>query len=950
VYALLIAYLAITAADAPNSPSDSLNVLHAPEGITVQLVAAEPDIADPVAMAFDEQGRLYVVENRGYPEDDSGAGRIALLTDDDRDGRYTRQSTFYDGLQFPNGVMPWQGGVIVTDAPRVLHLKDTTGDGVADTETVLLDGFSLGGSTQLRVSHPTLGLDNWIHFTNGLSGGEVRLNETDEPVKMGLNDLRFNPFTKALELEGGRAQFGLTFDDFGRKFVCSNRNHIQHVVLDPQDLARNPALPFARTAHDIPEHGAASTVYPLTGAPTTAYAHAGTFTAACGLSIYRGDALPDAYHGNAFVCEPTGNLVHRDIIEPAGGTFTSHRGRDGVEFLASEDDWFRPVFTTNGPDGALYVCDMYRGTIEHPTYLPGDVAAVTDFEAGKGLGRIYRVTVENREAAFPALNADNPATLVAQLATPNGWLRDTAHRLLLERQSDDVIPDLRERLQSNQSASTTVHALSLLDAFNALTNQDLLIALKNDTAEVREFAVRLIRERGQVTSDLQEAIQKRARDPDNHVRFHVALTLGDLETPPYPALVDVLLASNGDEWTEAAVLSGISGGAAAFTDAYLAALEQREPAKPVMATLGYMLAADASRDAALESIAHVLDRAEPEQSNWAMAYLNGVLDGARRGQALQDAGTIEALRENLPPESQTTLDNILNEALTLASSAPDAVQSTAIELLGRSNSPSSQQTLKSLLSPQTPAALQTEAVRSLFRAHSADAVAVVLDADRWNAFPGEARTAALDGLLANEDGVKALVEAVTAGGVPAWTVPPQYRARILRTKDPEVQAAAKAAFETGESTDRIAVYESFRPILETAGDAANGATVFEKTCASCHVFSEKGNEVGPDLTGIASQSSDSILLHILVPNWLRLPGYESYAVETADFEAFTGIIVAESDSSITLRAAYGVEHHVPRDSITHMELSAMSMMPAELEKTMTKQELRDLIAYLKREK
>ena len=180
-------------------------------------------------------------------------------------------------------------------------------------------------------------------------------------------------------------------------------------------------------------------------------------------------------------------------------------------------------------------------------------------------------------------------------------------------------------------------------------------------------------------------------------------------------------------------------------------------------------------------------------------------------------------------------------------------------------------------------------------------------------------------------------------------MPAQYRSRLLRHADAALQARAKAVFSEAPQEDRMKVYEAHRPILALTGDSANGRTVFEKTCASCHRHGDLGHEVGPDLTGIGSQSSDSILLHILVPNWLKLPGYESYLVETDALEEFTGIIVAESEANITLRAAYGIENSIPRSSITSMKLMALSMMPGELEQTMTEQELRDLIAFLKRE-
>ena len=223
----------------------------------------------------------------------------------------------------------------------------------------------------------------------------------DRPaVVLHRTDFRFRPDRDSWEAADGGSQFGLTFDDFGRRFICYNRVQVQHVVIASRTLRRNPYLAFSETVQDCPAdlvpeplkgHGAAARLFPISRNVTTADSHAGTFTAACGVTVFRGTGLPEAYRGGVFSCDPTGNLVHFDRLEPRGATFSARRAREGVEFLASRDNWFRPVFLAQGPDGALYVCDMYRKTIEHPDYLPDEVRKRTDFESGKTMGRIWRV-------------------------------------------------------------------------------------------------------------------------------------------------------------------------------------------------------------------------------------------------------------------------------------------------------------------------------------------------------------------------------------------------------------------------------------------------------------------------------------------------------------------------------------------------------------------------------
>ena len=328
------------------------------------LVAAEPLVASPCAIAFDAKGRLFVAENRGYPigpkEGEKPVGVIALLEDTDKDGRMDKRTVFADGLTFPNGVLPWDGGVIVTCAPDVLFLKDNDGDGVADERKVLLTGFATTGSTQLRVNAPTIGPDGLIYLAAGLSGGSVTCPEHPErpPLKM-TSDIRFHPKTLEVELVDGKSQYGMSFDVFGNRFICMNRVPVQHVVFDSKWLKRNPRLAFSETVQDCNERNAFNGIngghdgvrlFPVSSNITTADGHAGSFSAACGVKIWQGKSLLTPECAAAvFSCDPTGNLVHADQLTAKGATFTASPLYQGREFLASRDDWFRPVFLAEGP-------------------------------------------------------------------------------------------------------------------------------------------------------------------------------------------------------------------------------------------------------------------------------------------------------------------------------------------------------------------------------------------------------------------------------------------------------------------------------------------------------------------------------------------------------------------------------------------------------------------------
>ncbi|MBX3436725.1 MAG: hypothetical protein KF861_04480, partial [Planctomycetaceae bacterium] len=292
----------------PVEAAQAVRMFELPDDLAIEIVACEPDVIDPVAMAFGPDGRLWVVEMSDYPngppEDGPPLSRVRVLSDADGDGRYTDPITFADSLLFANGLMLWKDGLLVTTNGEVLFLRDTNGDGHADERQVWFQGFKKD-NPQLRANHPTLGLDNTIYIASGLRGGEVAAARPDwstkaQPVSLSGRDFHFDPLTGAYESVSGVGQFGLCFDDFGNRFICSNRNPCDHIVLEDRYLSRNPNLAVAEVREVVSPAAEASRLYPISRIWTTSNLHANQFTAACGLLIYRGDALPEAYRGNSF--------------------------------------------------------------------------------------------------------------------------------------------------------------------------------------------------------------------------------------------------------------------------------------------------------------------------------------------------------------------------------------------------------------------------------------------------------------------------------------------------------------------------------------------------------------------------------------------------------------------------------------------------------------------------
>ncbi|MEO8848480.1 MAG: PVC-type heme-binding CxxCH protein, partial [Casimicrobiaceae bacterium] len=649
LYYLLIIVLFATVTSCHNSGSKegiAYDGIKLEKGLSLKLIASEPLVVSPVAFAFNEQGDLYVVEDRGYPDTipPQHEGRIVRLEDRDGDGVYDHQTIFADGFTYPNGILPWRGGFFVTCAPDIFYLKDTNGDGVADERKVVLTGFNVTKSSQLRVSHPILGMDGWVYVTGGMNGGKVVSPEFPgrDTVEFTSSDGRFNPDNYTFELTGGNSQFGLTFDALGRRFGCSNRHPIQQIVMESSYLNRNPYLPFNESIQNVSKVEGDAIVYPLIDAVTSSdfipgligKSHKGTFTSACSVLIFDGNGMNPEDVGNAFICEPAQNLVQRQKLIPYGATFQSGLPDKGYEFLASTDPSFRPVFLGNGPGGGLYFADMHRKIIDEPDYVPEDVRDTLDYKTGKDKGRIYEITKNRKDSSNPRkfLKPSAPANEVLEmLKSENGWNRQTAFRLLLERADKSTIPLLIEYVQKSSQAETRILALWLLHSLNGLDKDLLLKALKDEVPGVREQAVELSAGKLAEDSTLKQAIVSACEDSNERVRFESALALGSLPDPKITGSLAKLAIRDGDDrWMRAAVFSGIGERMGPF----LTAIQQQKEtpsndnAYPfVMEDLGNMFGNGASIADCREFMRVVMQSSEDKNNAWRFAASLGMANG-----------------------------------------------------------------------------------------------------------------------------------------------------------------------------------------------------------------------------------------------------------------------------------------------------------------------------------
>ncbi len=485
-------------------------------------------------------------------------GRVKVLTDADGDGRYESTVLFAEGLPFPTGVLPWRQGALIAAAPDIVYAADTDGDGRADAREVLFTGFE-PGNQQHRFNGFEWGLDGWIYAANGDSGGTVTSLKTGRSLSISGRDVRFRPDTGEIETVSGMTQYGLRRDDWGHWFGNNNPVWLWHVTMPEHYLRRNPLLAVTRVRRELANYPDSTRVFPISAPmerPNQPWSQ-NHVTSACSPAPYRDDLFGPEFEGSVFIAEPVHNTVHREVLARDGAGWRSHRapGESESEFIASTDNWFRPVFLRIGPDGALWVADMYRIVLEHPEWISPEMQARLDLRAGDDAGRLYRVAPEHQaRRRIPKLDHLDAPALAAALNSPNGWQRDTAHRLLLEKADPAAIPPLRALITPLYAPEVRVQALAALGGLGGVDADVVRTALADPGSRVR---VEALRQSEALAGDaLFAEVAALAGDPDPAVRQQAAFSLG--AWPPERAEpVLAALAAGAEDDLRVAVLSSL---------------------------------------------------------------------------------------------------------------------------------------------------------------------------------------------------------------------------------------------------------------------------------------------------------------------------------------------------------------------------------------------------------
>jgi putative heme-binding domain-containing protein len=624
--------------------------------------------------------------------------------------------------------------------------------------------------------------------------------------------------------------------------------------------------------------------------------------------------------------------VHRKKIRSDGVRLKAERPADekNVEFLASTDNWFRPVQFANAPDGCLYLLDMYREVIEHPWSLPPGIKKHLDLNSGNDRGRIYRIVRENFKRRGPVhLGKATTAELVKTLEHANGWHRDTAARLLYERQDKSVVRQLRLLAQDSKIDVARLHALYVLAGFGELKPDDFGAnvtpsidagnALNDSSPAVRKHGLRLIEQFPAAWSEMV-----RMEDDNPGVRYQLAFFLGSVKEKAVP--LSILLQRHGDDpWMRAAVLSSLDtprdDGSAAAKVFTIVAKSEGAP----LADLARIVAAQGNPKA-IDTVIEALS------TNQSLTVAAAVADGLRRSQrTLGDVIARDLLQRLISQAAQISVD----------SKASAAIRKEAAAFLANGDSP---KPLVKLLESRAPAELQVAAVRSLvqFRNEDIPAAMVLL----WPQLEPKARAEAISALTARPKWATALLDALIGGRIDKSSFSAQQIQALANHSDSAIARRARTIFDVATNAERERLIEQFMSATRNSGDAKAGRAIYSERCALCHKFGSEGNAVGPDLVTMKTAGKEKLLVNIIDPNREVLAQFQSYSVETTDGETVTGLLVKDSGGSVTLATGGGAESTFIRAQVRKLSLQTSSLMPEGLEAGLTIKQMSDLLEFL----
>lgn len=996
----------------PTAPEKAAAKLNLHPEFDIQLVASEPLVEKVISLDWDPRGRLWVAETPEYPngrtihrndvpvyptrptpadlsrpqkENRPARDRVSWLEDSNRDGRMDKKHVFADGLELITSLVFHKDGVIVAQAPDILWLRDSNGDGKCDMQEgsekiTLYTGFGTGDSHAV-INNFRWGLDGWIYSAIGYSAGRPIAPATGKDFgRVTAGIIRFKPDGSALEqfASGSCNTWGLDFAPDGEVFYTTATcgEHLLHIVMPEKILARGN-VGNIRASWVVPDHQKIAPAITHTRPAYVQIDWVGAFTAAAGSCIYNGGAWPEHFDGSHFCSETTMELVHHEFIRPNGVSYISSKetGRENTEFIAATDLWFRPIHQRIGPDGALYILDFYnQAAIHNDTRGPahGALNAATRPDRDHHFARIWRVQHKQaRNIDRPNLRSNRPADLVKALSSPNGWVRDTASRLLRENGAPKQLPALAKlSANSNAAPHSRIAALYTLNALQKLDSQTLVAAINDPNPVVTKNALRIAYERDSSEDSIQlKAITAKLNHPDPRAQLNAIIALGSFKPSPdvARAIVD-LWPSLTNRHTQSAALGAAAANPLLCIEATLASPDPAFRADllphlvrllankndPAAAAQLVVLLAKAPpstnplKQFALESLAANLraDVVPPWNDELRNAFRSLVtanhsgLSGATLPLAARwdSASTLAA---DLKPVLQQLSAKLQAPGLSDDERAQTAANLAGVHKMDSSIIPS----IARLLNPNSSPTVQKRALDALAQTGQTQAAREIIAA--YSHLPVDLRDTAFDTLVRRTEWAAEIVSALSAKQLDPLLLGPANLHRLRTHSNKQIAAQANEVIDSlrgPEQKQKDQLVAQWKSEVEKPGNVANGKTLYTANCASCHVYKNEGRNLAPNLTGMGAHGPAELLTHIIDPNRVVEPNFISTTIETKDGLTYDGMIERENAVELVLRNA-AADYTIRKDNIQGRTSSNRSLMPEGFE-ALGVQGLRDLLAYI----
>jgi putative heme-binding domain-containing protein len=947
--------------NAAKTPAEAARAMTVPPGFTVEVVASEPNLVNPVAMTFDEKGRVWVTESLEYPRKSAGPGRdrIKILEDTDGDGTMDKFTVFAEGLNIPSGIAVGSGGVWVANAPDILFLKDTDGDGKADTREVVVTGFGRDDTHELPNSL-TWGPDGWLYGLNGVFNRSVvtyRGKTHDFTAAL----FRIHPRTRDFELfaQGTSNPWGVAWNNDGAAFLSACViDHLWHLTeTGYYHRQGGPYPPYTWKLESIVDYKHQKAAY-------------------CGIHFFDSDAYPDEYRERLYMGNIHGGCINVDSLKRNGSTY---KGIKHPDFLTANDAWFMPVVQKTGPDGCLYILDWYD---RYHCYQDAnrDPAGIDRLK-----GRLYRVRYKGtpRAPKFD-LARESDDQLIERLGSPNVYYRDQAQRLLRERNR----PESREKLQSivlreAEPRKRRMHALWTLVGADRLEHKFHLALLGAADPAFRAWGVRAAGNMKVVDSDVLHRVLELAEDKDRDVILQVAIASEKIEgVKPVPILMDILRQSGDDiliphiVWQNLYPLLGVPESERNFvkevarTPAVVSKVQADLLPRAVERMLGnnpphFELIAEVITQIASRATKdeHLADAARQSLNLLTEQVTSGQIDGTEREQLRAAIGRLLATIRDSGADGPLHLDAILlggalNDATAVAAARgylvdpkrPQEQRLRALAVLIGAKNDAILDTVATVLSDTKGGSVdfRGKVVASLGRLDDPKVATVVLG--HLSAMESDLRPKAIELLTQRVAWSKSLIQAIEAKTVSKDALNLNQVRKLSASKDVTLAKGVKAiwgSIREGRNPQREGVIREVGRVLRASkGNPTAGAVVFKNVCAQCHKIYGEGQEVGPEITANGRASFEQLLSNVLDPSLVIGEAFQATSVATADGRVLTGLQVENSPQRIVLKMQGGKLETVPRANVDEIKVSALSLMPEDLEKQLKPQELIDLFAYL----